>query len=266
MSRDYLEDRIEFAPPGYGFIMSLRLSELVDLTIHNTGSWEEPSSQLVQRLVKPGNYCIDIGANIGWFTCLLAQVVGSTGKVLAFEPMLDPYAVAMWNCGRNAFRHVKLLNRAISDRNGTERFAFKYSCPFPNTIENHIDHRFNCVEVSQLDDFLGEMPDCIDFVKIDVDGLESAIVRGGQKTLARTHYLLIELGDYTLRIYEDAKGLEEDGACALRLVDQLKSLGFTHFYHDSGPTLVADWDAFLAKYNNLKDQTVNVLATRKELE
>ena len=40
----------------------------------------------MSRVVKPGDYCVDVGAHIGYFTLLLSRLVGETGYVLAFEP------------------------------------------------------------------------------------------------------------------------------------------------------------------------------------
>ena len=64
-----------------------------DYYIYYFGMWEPRQTRAVSRLVKRSDICLDIGANIGWYTMLLSKLVGDTGAVHAFEP--DPRAFFM---------------------------------------------------------------------------------------------------------------------------------------------------------------------------
>src|SRR5690348_2077690 len=65
---------------------SLDLSQGIDLYNYLFGEFEIQTSAALRRIVRPGNCVLDIGANIGAHTLTLAKLVGSAGKVFAFEP------------------------------------------------------------------------------------------------------------------------------------------------------------------------------------
>lgn len=69
-----------------GVHWQLDLREGIDFSIYLIGGFEPATLALYRRLVSPGGYVLDVGANIGSHTLPLALLVGSTGKVLAFEP------------------------------------------------------------------------------------------------------------------------------------------------------------------------------------
>src|SRR5260370_8697313 len=69
-----------------GVRWALDLREGIDFSIYLLGSFEPRTQKLYRRLVKPGDTIFDIGANIGSHTLPLARLVGSQGRVFAFEP------------------------------------------------------------------------------------------------------------------------------------------------------------------------------------
>ena len=62
-----------------------------------------------------GNFVIDLGANIGYYTCILAKLVGKDGKVFAFEP--DPRNLKLLekNIKVNEYNNVVIVDKAVSD-------------------------------------------------------------------------------------------------------------------------------------------------------
>ena len=52
-----------------------------------TGEYESAITKIFTQIIKPGDVCLDVGANIGWYTTLFQKLVGPTGKVHAFEPV-----------------------------------------------------------------------------------------------------------------------------------------------------------------------------------
>jgi predicted methyltransferase len=69
--------------------MNLDLSDWIPQDIYLTGDFEGTTSNIVANLVRPGDTMVDVGVNIGWFSLLFAQCVGASGKVLAYEPMIE---------------------------------------------------------------------------------------------------------------------------------------------------------------------------------
>jgi len=76
------------------------------------GSCYEPDvTALILRTLKPGDFAIDVGANIGVFTIMMAQLVGPTGKVLASEPDPDNLAFLRKNIELNNLTNVEVIDQ-----------------------------------------------------------------------------------------------------------------------------------------------------------
>lgn len=66
----------------------------------------------------PGDWVLDIGANVGNYTARLSEIVGAAGRVLAFEPVPENFELLTANIARFPLRNVTLLNVAVSDQVG----------------------------------------------------------------------------------------------------------------------------------------------------
>src|SRR5689334_2171068 len=66
------------------------------------GNWERAETEFLKRLVHEGDRVIDAGANLGWFTVVLAKLVGTGGEVFAFEPEPRNYSLLCENVRMNA--------------------------------------------------------------------------------------------------------------------------------------------------------------------
>ena len=135
----------------------------------------------IRRLVRPGSNVLDIGANIGFYTCLLSDLVGSDGHVHAFEPEANNFRHLSAIAGRRS--NVILVPKAVSDC--SEKLLI-YTSPNLN-----VDHRTYQVKNYQqvlavdgvsIDDYVkGEFP--IDFIKIDIQGYEHHALLGMERTI-----------------------------------------------------------------------------------
>jgi FkbM family methyltransferase len=72
----------------------------------------------MQNNLAQGDIFIDIGANVGYYTLLAAQLVGSEGQVLAFEPETENYKALMGNVRRNGFKNITAVNKATGASSG----------------------------------------------------------------------------------------------------------------------------------------------------
>ena len=147
----------------------------------------------IRKAVKEGDTVIDIGANIGYFTVLMADLVGPKGKVYAFEPDPRNSHLLQRTVERNGWTHVIVEQKAVSNKAGEFILYQTRSCA-ANTLTpgEHISE-VN-VSVVTIDDFLSDEHH-IDFVKMDMDGSEPLAIQGMAQLIRRSPNLQV-LAEY----------------------------------------------------------------------
>lgn len=158
--------------------------------------WEDYESGLFFQLLQPGMNVLDIGAHIGYYALFAAQRVGSSGRVFAFEPAPDNFALLAENVRLNRLQNILTAeNLAVSDR--TQQLALQLSEAssgdhriFATSAED--DALFNKnrprathpVQAIAVDEYLGsKRVSRVDAVKMDVQGAEMNVLRGMEQTL-----------------------------------------------------------------------------------
>ncbi|MBW6398581.1 FkbM family methyltransferase [Roseomonas sp. HJA6] len=159
--------------------------------------WEAQLSALLPRLCPQGGVFVDVGANFGYFTCLLAARMGRSGggRIIAIEPNPELLDLLRTNIGINwSGAPVRVEPVAVAETPGEMmltipdgRFANGTLAPLEAEGRELRAHR---VSVTRLDDLLRQEPR-IDLIKIDVEGFEPAVLRGGAETLARDGLKLV---------------------------------------------------------------------------
>jgi FkbM family methyltransferase len=166
---------------------------------------EQRSLAMVGALLDEGGVFVDCGANIGVFTVAAALRVGSSGRVFAFEPDPRSRSLLEQNVQRHRIsEHVVVVDAAVGAAPGRLPFT-----PYANDVVSSfveapavfspgaamapID-----VEVVPLDT---GVPNCVDFLKIDVEGYEIEVLQGARQLLDRNPdvVMLVELNPATLR-------------------------------------------------------------------
>ena len=160
------------------------------------GLYEPEAMQSIRRLVKVGDCCIDVGANLGYYTISLANWVGPSGFVVAFEPFPGNFAILEKNVHLNRLQNVRLEPSALSDCKGSLQLIYGVEEQFSATpsvggyaVEG--DRVSIKVPTLQLDDYVAELGRAPDFIKIDVEGAELAVLEGARRTLAAVRPILL---------------------------------------------------------------------------
>jgi FkbM family methyltransferase len=156
--------------------------------------YEPDQTEIVKKVVRSGDIVIDVGAHVGYYTLLFAQIVGNKGKVYAFEPDPKNFQLLKKNVEVNEFQNVVLEQKAVSNKNGeTQLFIDK-----ENRAENRIyDARMNDTNESiqiksiRLDDYFQDLEEEINFIKIDAEGSESGIFYGMDSIIKKNPNLKI---------------------------------------------------------------------------
>jgi len=156
-----------------------------------TGDDYEPlATSVVKRCVRVGASVVDVGAHIGYYTLLFARLVGPTGRVVAFEPDPENFGLLERNVALNRYANVVSRQAAVADISG--RLAFDvggaaWGHHLRAGADKGSDQHGQAVEVEvvRLDDVVPtDMP--VDFLKIDVEGVEMLALGGMPELLRRS--------------------------------------------------------------------------------
>jgi FkbM family methyltransferase len=159
------------------------------------GRYEPESVSIIRTILRPGMTCIDAGAQTGFYTCLMASLVGKQGTVHAFEPMPANYALLARNVDENRFTaRVHSHQLACSNAAGeiaASRVGAMYvagavpGCPAVSMPAARVD------EIVQ-----GH----VDLIKIDVEGHEPAAIEGMRRLIQQSHPIIVsECNEYWLK-------------------------------------------------------------------
>lgn len=143
---------------------------------------------LMRQYIKKGDVVLDIGANIGFYTKILSDLVGDTGKVYAFEPDKTNYNYLMKNAGH--LKNVVFYNKAVSDK--TEKITLYHSDLLNVDHKTYATENYtNTTEIDgvAIDDIIPEHK--VDFIKIDIQGYEYFAFKGMEKVLTKNEELKI---------------------------------------------------------------------------
>jgi len=189
-----------------GLRYQLDLNEGIDFSIYLLGAFEPGTQKTLQKLIKPGDVVFDIGANIGAHTLGIAQSVGSSGKVYAFEPADFAFAKLKRNLALNPELEVRTFPRQIllaanlAEKPEPQIYA---SWPLEGDASVHPRLRGRLVSaeyaaVETLDNFITrEGITRLDLIKMDVDGHELPVFQGARETFRRFQpTLVMEMSPY----------------------------------------------------------------------
>jgi FkbM family methyltransferase len=155
------------------------------------GSYEPELRDIMRIVVPPGGVAIDVGANVGWHSLLMARLVGPRGRVLAVEPNPSVREHLLRNIRINQLTQIDVLPCALAESEQILNFIAP-DADDPASASGHavLGETANLgsisVEASTLD-IIAERKqlDRLDLIKIDAEGLEWPILQGGEKTIAR---------------------------------------------------------------------------------
>lgn len=178
--------------------------------------------QLIQDRLRSGDTFVDIGANFGLHALLGAQLVGSTGRVIAFEPVPRNINLLQRHVRLNHFDGViEIVDGAVSDSNAE---SIALSIPVGEVavtaaLSTAGSMGTLTVRNYRLDDFDFGTAEKIRLIKIDVEGAEIFVLKGAQKFL-RDHnpFVAVEI---------HPKDLAHFGSSPEQIFSLMSDLGYT---------------------------------------
>ncbi len=180
-------DRVT-VPMPWGTTLTVNPNETIGSSIWTTGIYDIVVSELLYRLLPIGGSAIDVGANIGYMTNLMATRAGKTGTVHAFEPhpvvgqrLRDNVAALP----KDRTATVQVHPVALSDKPGTaklvlpENFAGNEGVSY---LASDASAQGYDVPTMTLDELFPTSH--FDMMKMDVEGHEASVLRGATRLLS----------------------------------------------------------------------------------
>jgi FkbM family methyltransferase len=195
--------------------------------------------------LKEGMHFCDVGANVGAYTLFAAKKVGPRGRVFSFEAAPEIYKYLLENIAANGFGNVDANNLAVGPHPGTIVLCYNpkdigksHVCVNPGgDPENHIE-----IDMVALDQYLASSDMTrLDYLKIDVEGFELAVLQGAHKTIANNCQMIIQT--------EVLPALARRYGCdGTQVFHVLRSFGFAPYSVDHCGSMLysVDWSRELA--------------------
>jgi FkbM family methyltransferase len=147
-----------------------------------TGCYDPATLRVIQRVLKDGEVAVDVGANVGALTLPMAKIVGSAGQVVAVEPGPETYRRLLRNLEMNPSisARVHAFPVGLGEKAGD---LFWREDPVNLGNAGLLGSKGVRVPVRTLDELVGDLVVTrIDFIKIDVEGMELEVLKGAQQT------------------------------------------------------------------------------------
>ena len=156
--------------------------------------YEPDQTEIVKKYVHEGDIVIDVGAHVGYYTLLMAQLVGKNGKVYSFEPDPVNFQLLKKSVEINEFENVILIQKAVSDTNEKVKLFLGDDDRAINRIyDAKLGDAKESIEVDSitLDEYFRENNELFNFIKIDSEGSEVKIINGMQELLSENRKLVM---------------------------------------------------------------------------
>ncbi len=201
----------------HGYVLFNKNDVFIGKAIEKYGEFSESEVVLFGQLCGEGDIVVEVGANIGAHTLVLAQRVGNNGRVHAFEPQRIVFQNLCANMALNSIENVECHLAAVGDQDG--------SVQIPD-IRYDVQGNFGGVDIRQFN--AGHkvpavrLDSCLDLprlklLKIDVEGMELEVIGGARNLIARFQPVLY--------VENDRQDKSKD------LIELIWSLGYRLFWH-----------------------------------
>jgi FkbM family methyltransferase len=202
--------------------------------LENFDELQEKDLSIVKKLVNKGDFAVDIGANVGWYTKALADRVGKDGRVYSIEPIPPTFGLLQHGVGVFGLDNVDLHQIGLSDMEGVVNMevpAYQEGGAnfyMARIVADDVERMPGSAEtftvtVRSLDSVISTLRDRIAFIKCDVEGHELPVILGATAITDQSHPA------WMIEISGDIDDTQSD---ANKLVTHLLGRGYKVYWFD----------------------------------
>jgi len=192
--------------------------------------YEPNQTEIVKKYVREGDIVIDIGAHVGYYTLLMAQLVGKNGKVYSFEPDPVNFQLLKKSVEINGFENVVLIQKAVSNiTDKVKLFLGDDDSAINRIYDAKLGDAKESIDVNSvtIDEYFKENDELINFIKLDSEGSEVKIINGMKQFLSRNKKLVMMTEFFPFLIKKSGdepnqylKSLEKSGFSIYNILDK----------------------------------------------
>jgi FkbM family methyltransferase len=242
------------------------LGDFIGRAAFFSGDLDPKLTWIVKKLVKPGDIVFDVGANLGIFTLLFSQLIGTAGRVHAFEPNPTVMGYLRAAISRKSAGNVTLNQTALGQQTGIITLKVPDENQGGGSIikwRDAADIPGVDVPLTRLDDYVAKNGVTkIDFLKVDTEGAELEVLRGGMATLENIRPRIIVFEDSSRNGSEQSeqmKLLRSAGYQFMMIPKQMLTAHPTIVRPDSS---IEGWDLIAARSGHDFEITCKILGAR----
>ncbi|MDQ6826486.1 MAG: FkbM family methyltransferase [Candidatus Eremiobacteraeota bacterium] len=260
--RAFHGNRMRVRAHGHPFYVDLR-DNIISTTIVLTGRWENHEATFFRKVVRPGDFILDVGAHVGYFTTLLGSLAGAQGRVAALEP--DPEnakllrtnvaaagldsVVRVHEAGAGAARDRLVLYKNPTNRG--DHHTYDDNTDGKRTVRAQIP-----VDIVTIDEIVRDWTK-VDLIKMDIQGYEGRALKGALDTLARYPDIILATEFWP-------GGMKRAGSDPLLFVTELHELGFLiHELRKDGTLAEVRRQEFLQRFASRDRDFADIICARQ---
>jgi FkbM family methyltransferase len=212
----------------------------------------------LKKIIKKDDNVVDLGANIGLYSIILAKLVGKGGQVFSFEPDPSNFKLLSKNIEINKHDNVTLVQKAVSDKTSKTKLYISKRNFASHRIFDSEDKRDSIeIDVIKLDEYFEKFQKPVNFIKMDIEGVEGAAISGASN-------LIKNLNDFVILLEYFPKWIKKFGNIPEELLLSLREQNFELFNLNKiskkiEPIIISD---FILEYNENKKNYTNILCIK----
>lgn len=252
---NFTEDYVCVSDKFLGDLYFPKYDNTIAPAIKDNGVWDEADLSIIKSMVNLGDTCINIGANVGYFACVMSKIVGDNGKVFAIEanPKFEQYLQA--NSASVGHNNISIIMSAAGDFIGNIDFYInETNCGDnrvfnPEIISNKQDwEKMNysqtlSVKIDKVDNLVKD--EKVNFIIIDCQGYDHSVIRGMTKIINSSKPII--LTEFV------PKWIEALGENPEEVLNEYKNLGYKIYI--VGRSLTQDYSP---------KQVINFLSSKED--
>jgi len=213
-----------------GLKYNVKFPDVIQMYIYFFGIWEPVITRYFKSTLSKGDIVIDVGANIGYFTCLSSKLVGETGSVHAIEASPSIFGLLRQNVNLNNISNTNLYNHAVFNKSSNLKlFKSKADNIGATSLfeRDDVSSKFETVIKSdKLSDIVGmEVLKKANLIKIDIEGAEWFAIDGIKDVISEVK------ADWLVEI--DPKEIEKRGGNLHDMMAVFYENGFSAYQIDN---------------------------------